>query len=251
MEAILRRVIATVLALGTAGVCVRLGLWQIDRHEQRKASNAVIAARIEQDTVVLRSADLPDSMEYRMIRAVGVFDRSREIVEQGRAVNGMPAVYVATPLVTPEGFAVLVERGWAPSASARSVDLVALREPDTSHVEGMLLRLDGGSVPSDTSWPLYVRRADPVVLQPLFPYPLAPLVLRRTILPPGAPAGLRPAPLPQLTAGPHLSYALQWFAFAMIAVIGPLIAAGVFTKRARPRNTDAWPLLTSTRPDAK
>ncbi len=247
----LRRVIAAVLAFGTAAVCVRLGLWQLDRHEQRKASNAIITARIERDTVALRSADLPDSMEYRMVRAVGVFDRSREIVEQGRSVNGVPAVYVVTPLVTPEGFAVLVERGWAPSASARAVDLTALREPDTSRVQGMLLRLDGGSVPSDTGWPLYVRRADPAVLQPLFPYPLAPLVLRRTILPAGAPVGLGLAPLPQLTPGPHLSYAVQWFAFATIAVIGPLIVAGVFTRRSSPANAEAEPLLTSARPDAK
>ena len=230
---------------------MRLGLWQIDRHEQRKASNAVIAARSEHEMLALRSADLPDSMEYRMVRAVGVFDRSREIVELGRAMNGVPAVYVATPLVTREGFAVLVERGWAPSASARAVDLAALREPDTSRVEGMLLRLDGGSVPSGTGWPLYVRRADPAVLQPLFPYPLAPFVLRRTILPPGAPAGLGLAPLPQLTAGPHLSYAVQWFAFATIAVIGPLVAAGLFTRRSSPDEYRVESLLTSARPDAK
>ena len=163
---------------------------------------------------------------------VGVFDRSRELIEWGRVVNGVPAVYVATPLVTPDGNAVLVERGWAASPSARAVDLAQLAERDSTVVEGVLLRLDGGSAPSDTTWPIYLRRADPSVLQSRFPYPLAPLVLRRTVLPDGAPRGLGIAPLPQLTAGPHLSYAIQWFIFAAIAVVGPLIVSGVFRKRS-------------------
>ena len=38
-------------------------------------------------------------------------------------------------------------------------------------------------------------------------------------------------PLPTLTGGPHLSYAVQWFLFATIAVVGPLVASGVFKRR--------------------
>ena len=32
-----------------------------------------------------------------------------------------------------------------------------------------------------------------------------------------------PAPLPELTEGPHLNYAIQWFAFATIAAVGYVI----------------------------
>ncbi len=222
--------VGALLALIVASVCVRLGVWQLDRHSQRKTRNAFVAARLAQDPVVFGGVDSADSLEFRRTRVVGVFDRSRELIEWGRVVNGVPAVYVATPLVTPEGTAVLVERGWAASPSARAVDLAQLAERDSTVVEGVLLRLDGGSAPSDTTWPLYVRRADPSVLQSRFPYPLAPWVLRRTALPEGAPRGLGIAPLPQLTAGPHLSYAIQWFFFATIAVVGPLMVSGVFRK---------------------
>jgi surfeit locus 1 family protein len=148
-------------------------------------------------------------------------------------VNGVPAVYVVTPLVTETGRTILVERGYAFSPDARGVDIGALRESDSTVVEGVFLRLDGGTLPSDLSWPLYVRRADPAVLQPLFPEALEPLVLRRTVFPPDAPRGLGPAPLPSLSRGPHLSYAVQWFFFAAIALVGPLLASGAFRRRRR------------------
>ena len=224
------RMVGALLALVVATVCVRLGVWQLDRHSQRKTRNAFVAARLVQDPVIFSGGDSADSLEFRRTLVVGVFDRSRELIEWGRVVNGVPSVYVATPLVTPEGYAVLVERGWAASPSARAVDLAQLTERDSTVVEGVLLRLDGGSAPSDTTWPLYVRRADPSVLRSHFPYPLAPLVLRRTALPENPPRGLGIVPLPQLTAGPHLSYAIQWFAFAVIAVVGPLMVSGVFRK---------------------
>ena len=210
-------------------------MWQLDRHSERKVRNAFIASRLEQVPVRLPSQIAADSLEFRRVRVAGVFDWSREVIQLGRAVNGVPAVYVATPLVTSEGTGVLVERGWAASPDARAVNLAALAEPDSSVVEGVLLRSAEGALPTDASWPLRVRRADPVVLQLLYPYPLMELVLRRTRLPPGTPGGLGVAPLPRLTTGPHLSYAVQWFAFAIIAVVGPLIASGAFGSRTRAR----------------
>jgi cytochrome oxidase assembly protein ShyY1 len=56
------------------------------------------------------------------------------------------------------------------------------------------------------------------------PYPVVPLLVQLipqdTIVRSGVPV---PVPLPELTSGPHLSYAVQWFAFALIAVAGSLL----------------------------
>ena len=229
----LSRVLAGILAAGAAIVCVRLGFWQLDRHQQRAAQNAVIEERLSEAPLRIdASLDLNrDSHEFRRARAEGFFDYSREVIEQGRVVNGVPAVYVVTPLVTRNGGILLVERGYALSPDARGVDVATLREANSVVVEGVLVRLDGGTLPSDTTWPIYVRRADPAVLQQLFEEPLQPLVLRRTVMPPDQPRGMGAAPLPQLTGGPHLSYAVQWFLFATIAVVGPLVASGVFKRR--------------------
>ncbi len=227
----LSKILAGILAAGAAIVCIRLGFWQLDRHKQRAAQNAVIEQRLGENPIdALLDLD-PDSHEYRRARAEGVFDYSREVIEQGRVVNGVPAVYLVTPLETQNGSVLLVERGYALSPDARGVDVATLREADSVVVEGVLVRLDGGTLPSDTTWPIYVRRADPAALQPLFDETLKPLVLRRTVMPSGLPRGLGAAPLPQLTGGPHLSYAVQWFLFATIAVVGPLVASGVFKRR--------------------
>jgi cytochrome oxidase assembly protein ShyY1 len=48
-------------------------------------------------------------------------------------------------------------------------------------------------------------------------------VLRRTESPAATPANLAVVPLPELTGGPHLSYAVQWFSFAAIAVVGSVV----------------------------
>ena len=119
------------------------------------------------------------------------------------------------------------------SPDARGVDLERLREPDTALVEGVLMKLEGGAASSDTTWPRFVRRADPTMLQSVFPYALDALVLRRTALPAGAAEVMGVAPLPALTRGSHLSYAVQWFSFAAIAVIGPLVGSGVLRRRKR------------------
>ncbi len=229
----LSRILAGILAAGAAIVCIRLGFWQLDRHEQRAAQNAMIEQRISDPPLRLdASLDLDrDAHEFRRARVKGVFDYSREVIEQGRVVNGVPAVYLVTPLKTQDGSVLLVERGYALSPDARGVDVATLREADSVVVDGVLMRLDGGTLPLDTTWPIYVRRADPAALQPLFDETLKPLVLRRTVMPSDLPRGMGAAPLPQLTGGPHLSYAVQWFLFATIAVVGPLVASGVFKKR--------------------
>ncbi len=225
------RVLAGILAAGAAIVCIRLGFWQLDRHTRRAAQNTIIEQRLGENPIDASLELDPDLLEYRRARIEGVFDFSREVIEQGRVVKGVPAVYIVTPLVTQNGGILLVERGYALSPDARGVDVAALREADSVVVEGVLVRLDGGTLPSDLTWPIYVLRADPAVLQQLYQEPLQPLVLRRTVTPPDLPQAMGPAPLPPLTGGPHLSYAVQWFLFATIAVVGPLVASGVFKRR--------------------
>lgn len=216
--------VGMLVALG----CVRLGFWQLDRWSQRRAQNGLYQARLQLPLLVLPSAidALPlDSLSWRSATARGVYDFERQVVVVGRSVQGTPAVYVVTPLLLDGGRALLVERGWVYSPDARAVDLDALRERDTAEVAGVLLRPvplrrfeAGGSV-----WPIFAPSDDPVALGPLYPYPLLGVVLRRSE-PAGEAAGeLRPIPLPELSEGPHLSYAVQWFSFAAIALVGSAI----------------------------
>ncbi len=217
------RYLVLVVGVLTAAVCVRLGVWQLHRLDQRKARNAAFAAALAAPTIDLDAPSIAaDSLEYRRVRARGAFDFEREIIVMARSHDGVPAVHVVTPFVLGDGTAVLVERGWVPSPDGRTVDLAPLREPGTRDVDGVVIPSSVSPAPGAPSrtWPRYVRSADPRQLASAFPYVLLPVVVRRTLVPPDGLSVVRPVPLPELTNGPHLSYAVQWFAFATIALVG-------------------------------
>jgi surfeit locus 1 family protein len=208
--------------------CVGLGVWQLDRWSQRRLQNGLYQARLELPVLVLPGAidSLPsDSLSWRRAAAQGVYDFQRQVVVVGRSVRGTPAVYVVTPLMLPGGRALLVERGWVYSPDARAVELAALGERDSAAVQGVLLRPAGSRrfELEGSGWPIFAPSDDPSVLAAFYPYPLLDLVLRRTGSAGGSAAGLRPVPLPELSEGPHLSYAVQWFSFAAIALLGSAI----------------------------
>jgi hypothetical protein len=59
---------------------------------------------------------------------------------------------------------------------------------------------------------------------------------------------LYPVPPPPLSKGPHLSYAVQWFIFTVIALVGyPLILRRQAS--GRDRSTDEWPLVDNSPPE--
>jgi surfeit locus 1 family protein len=228
-----RRYIVLIVGVVVAAVCVRLGFWQLSRLRQRQAFRARVEARMKRPTFELtaRSAlpvvtfGAPDSLAYNPGVARGVFDFTHQLVLIGRAVDGIPAVYVATPLRLFGGAAVLVERGWVPSPDAYTVNLDSLAERDTAEVKGILLTVTAAQPPTtqDTTWPVHVASDDPDRLGTSYPYPLLPWVLRRTEAPAGVPPALRPIPAPVIDNGPHLSYAIQWFSFALIALVGSVV----------------------------
>ena len=119
--------------------------------------------------------------------------------------------------------AVLVERGWVPSPDAKTLDHEAYLEADSTRVAGVLIRVPTAEVRAREAWPRYVRFPSPEALAESYPYRLATYVIRRTELPSGAPNDLRALPPPELNNGPHLSYAVQWFSFALVALVGAVI----------------------------
>jgi surfeit locus 1 family protein len=203
---------ALLLGFGVAVVCVRLGVWQLDRLAARRAWNARVETRLAAAPVLVASGTTgtpADSMEYRSARAVGRFVFADQTVELNRSWRGAPGVFVLTPLRLADGTGILVNRGWTFAPDGRTADLGALAEPESTVVEGVLLAPVGR----------FAVRPESLALA----YPLLPLVLRRTAAPAGVPRGLTPAALPPRDDGPHLSYAFQWFAFAVIAAIGGVI----------------------------
>lgn len=233
MNETVKRWLPLAIGIVVAVVCGRLGLWQLDRLAQRQTRNAEIERQLAAPPVIALAAREATRLAYRRATLHGRFDFRYEQVVVLRPRDGVPGVHVATPLQTSESTAILVERGWVASPDGKTVDLAALSEPESTTVAGYLMEADRGPEPED--WPTFVRHPDPALVSGR----AAPsLVLRRTELPSGAPTGLRPMEFPALTNGPHVSYAIQWFAFGVIAVVGSAVLVISAGRGKRERGSD-------------
>ena len=229
-----RRLIAFVLvAVALAALFVRLGVWQLDRRAERRAFNARIRAG-------LRAAPAPfadvtragSAARYRRVTITGTPDYAHERVLGARTNGGSPGVHLLTPVrVAGSDTAVLVNRGWVYSADGANVDATRWREGTTMTFIGWAETFApdaapgaaGGMLRTPAGGPPILRRLDRAAASAGLPYPLAPMLLVATEGSPAAaetPVRLEP---PVIGDGPHLSYAIQWFAFAAIAVVGAAV----------------------------
>ena len=235
MKLSVRGVIGAIFILAMCALCVRLGFWQLDRLEQRRARNAAIRAATAQPPLRLDSAapaafaSDPQSFAWRRAEAAGRYHHAGDLVVRGRSREGRPGVHLVSPLVLADGRVVMVNRGWVPSPDGMSADVRPLRTAGPVRVSGALLPITSqadrglpipGRSGADSTW----RRVDLAAARGRSPGPIIPLVLQQ--LPAeGGDAGSPPLPepLPSLSEGNHLSYAVQWFSFAAIGIAGLLI----------------------------
>ena len=201
-----------VVAVVLAALCVRLGFWQLHRLHERRARNAGVAAARALPPIDLPAAGVAvESLAARRVRATGVYDWAHEHVWHARTYQGAPGVTLVTPLRLPDGSWLLVDRGWAPSADAYHVDGAHFREADTALVAGLAER-----APRDRG------DADPRRLADSLGGVVLTVVVQ--LLPGDAkarlPLGLVRWPAHELDEGPHLSYTVQWFSFAVIILVG-------------------------------
>lgn len=232
-----RRIIAFVLlAIVFAALFVRLGFWQLSRLSQRRARNALVMARLAEPLVDLTSLPPDSASVLRRARVAGTPDYDHEVILAARSYEGSPGVYLFTPLrIAGRDTAVLVNRGWIYAPDGVTVDTRRWREPDTSFVGYADLLPRGGSSSSKDVLrreQRIARQLDDVSIASLIPYPVSRLYLVATEQDTLIPVAQRVARLtpPPLDEGPHLSYAIQWFAFAAIALIG---AGAVAIRRER------------------
>ena len=224
----LRSLGVLLVVLAGAGVCARLGLWQLSRWEEKKALNAerraALAAPPER-----AGPELPalEGVRGRRLEAAGRFDETRHFLLGGRTHRGAPGVEVVTPLLLAgDSAAILVNRGWLYSPDAATARPQDHPEPGERRVTGFVEVLPRGR----GGMPPHVLRADSVTLYSVraldgdsaaarLPYRVAPYTLRQLPGPgvPDRPVRSEPRALNEAT---HLSYAIQWFSFGAILLLG-------------------------------
>lgn len=233
-----RVIVFAVISVSLAALFIRLGFWQLDRLAWRRALNDEVAAHIAAPPVPVASLPRDSAaMRYRRVQIRGVYDYDNEVIITQRIRGGSPGVNLLTPLrVAGTDTAYLINRGWVYSPDGKQVDQSRWREPDTADVIAFALpanTADGTKV--GVSSARIMRTLDFDAVQTSIPYPIARLQLVQ--LGDTSPKGNVPPRLipPPPSEGAHKSYAVQWFSFATIALIGAALFAYNDRNRHKPR----------------
>ena len=227
-----------------AYLAFRLGEWQFHRLDERRHTNSVTErnmaaspAPVEDVLAVGRPVD-PDD-EWRHVTASGVYDDKETVVVRYQTRDGKSGVDAVTPLVTDEGPALLVDRGWVATGNVGTTrpDIPA---PPPGHVEvSGWVRVDAtgeSTAVADRS----TRAISTEAIGKTLPYRVYGgfVELDKETPPPAEPLGQ--VEQPDLGEGPHFFYGLQWWFFSALALFGFLyLVYDEVRKVRRPRQSVA------------
>jgi cytochrome oxidase assembly protein ShyY1 len=227
-------VLLSLFALVLIPTMVELGFWQLHRHHERVAHNALIAGSLAAPAVAV--TDLAGVGEdparddwFRSVTASGRYDTEHEVVVRQRtAADGQSIGYfVLTPLVRADGSILLVNRGWIPAGG----DLTEF--PEVPPAPQGRVTVTGRIMADETS------EASGIQERPGLPERQVMLinsdkraeVLNRPVVDgyvqltgsapePGGEHPERLAEPEHDSIGPHMAYAVQWWLFAAAVPVG-------------------------------
>jgi surfeit locus 1 family protein len=222
--------IPTLLVFAGTALCIRLGIWQLDRLEQRRAFNAQVEGARSQPALDLNQEQPEDltEMEWRPVKVRGEYDFDNQVAVRNQIYGNEYGYHLLTPLNF-DGQAVLVDRGWIPAEGNEAPsDWRKYDEAGLVDVSGQI-RLGhdkpafGGvadPLPENGAKLEVWNNANVERIAGQMPYPVLPVYIQ----PEADPADTEP-PIPfepeiELSEGPHFGYALQWFTFATILFVG-------------------------------
>lgn len=227
--------LTTLLVFLATAVCIRLGIWQLDRLAGRRAFNAQFVSMRALPALQLNQEELDSvsKMEWRSVRVTGEYDFENQVAIRNQYYGSQYGYHLWTPLrfghSTGSREAVLVDRGWIPAdGNSRPSDWHRYDEGGVINLTGQI-RLGqakpalGGvadSLPENGSQLKFWNNGDVARIAAQLPYPALPVYIQ-----PDVDASDTEPPIPfqpeiELTEGPHFGYALQWFTFASILFIG-------------------------------
>lgn len=233
-----RWLLTTLLVLLGTAVCVRLGIWQLDRLEGRRAENAQFRSMRALPPLNLNeeAADAITQMEWRSVEVTGEYDFENQVAVRNQYYGNQFGYHLLTPLLfTAQSgsgesrLAVLVDRGWIPAEG--NSDPADWRQYDETGVVSLSgqIRLGqakpalGGvadALPANGDRLEIWNNGDVAHMAGQLPYPALSVYIQ-----PEVSAGDTEPPIPfqrefEPTEGPHFGYALQWFTFAVILFVG-------------------------------
>lgn len=225
-------VLTTLLVVAGSILCVRLGIWQLDRLAQRRAFNAHYLATSALPQLAISSTPQDDltQLEYRPVEVTGRYDPDHQVVLRNQYYDNQIGYFLLTPLLLSDGSALLVERGWIPAAGNDTpAGWRRYDQPGQVTVQGILRlgesQAEIGGEPDPTLAPgqskldiWNIVNLDRIALQ--MPYKLLPAFVQPNPQPVPAAPPYPYQPEVEIDEGPHFGYALQWFTFAALLFFG-------------------------------
>jgi cytochrome oxidase assembly protein ShyY1 len=229
------------LVLGAMVAMVNLGFWQLRRLDEREAFNAVVEARYDAapraiDDVLTPGAD-PADLEWTPVTVTGTYRPDETIRIVNRSQNGFAGDNIVVPLALADGRLLLVNRGFLPlgldlpPAPEGEVEVVGRLRPSQERRTGQLTDAATGDLAE-------AQRVDIERLTPQLGGEVLPMYVDRYDSTPAEPVDLEPVVKPDLSEGPHLGYAVQWFIFTVAVGVGWVLAVRK-SMRTRRRLTEA------------
>jgi surfeit locus 1 family protein len=212
----------TVATFALLPLMVWLGMWQLDRADQKQRLQAEYDRRQQEPAVRLMSVlENPDELRFRRVVAHGRYEPEHQILIDNRVYQGQAGYHVLTPLRLEDGSVrVLVNRGWVPVGRDRSLLPVIDTPPGTVEVTGVAAVPQtegfhlGGAMPPGSGWQPVWQYLDLKVYRDHVAFPVQPVVV---LLDAENPNGGFVRQWARLDTGiaTHQGYAFQWFSLAV------------------------------------
>jgi cytochrome oxidase assembly protein ShyY1 len=222
------------IAVAASVVMVFLGNWQLSRYHERSGINARIDAAAagsptplgdvlpRPTTAGTAGPRPPADAAWAKVTVTGRYDTAHEILARGRTVDGAVGFEIVTPLLLDDGTAVLVDRGWVPPAEGGAIAAPVVPAAPTGTVTVV------GQVHLSESRPSPLERRDGRIdtrriavphLAPELPYPVYGAYVLLTEQTPAADPLFKQIPIGHENAWQNGGYAVQWWMFAVMALI--------------------------------
>lgn len=237
-----------------ATVCGLLSWWQWARREEALDRIAVIEANYDAEPVpvadVLPDPDVEDvEAQWTPVLLVGDYVEDEQLVVRNRPYGAAAGFEVLVPFRTADGTLWIVDRGWVPVGSSPDAPDAVPAPPSGEVTVVVRLRAGEATIPGRSAPEGQVATIHLPTIAELLGDDVATGMYGQLAAEDPAPASAPlPAVPPEVDEGPHLSYALQWIAFGVLAFVA--LIWGVRRERAIAREDAGRPAAPRRRRDA-
>ena len=213
-----------------AWVAWLLGEWQFHRLAERKDLNAIVARNTSAPAAPVSDVLAPgrpvdEADEWRVVTATGTYATDDTVVVRYRTRDGASGSDVVVPLVTDDGPALLVDRGWLATDNNATEPVDAPAPPSGEVTVTGWVRADA----TGDSTAVSSASTDGVLSTRAISSERIGEALDRSVYggfvdlkseDPAPDTPLARAEPPELNNGPHFFYGLQWWFFGALAIFG-------------------------------